>query len=149
MFILKDQERLLAPIYDAPSGVTCGIYYRRPRPSECIAYQSSLMKRKGDKIQDNTYKTRLEFGLKIITGIREGDYGTEDGQPISSDPQSPHFREDWKELIARVAHLHVVAVAALAFEGVAARGKTGVEFEVETGEGADEILPFGRNSQDS
>jgi hypothetical protein len=145
MFILKEQEQLLAPIYDAPSGQTCGIYYRRPKPSECIAYQSSLVKRKGDKIQDNTFKTRLEFGLKIITGVREGDYGIENGNgvvPIASDPSSSDYREDWKELLARIAHLHVVAVAALAFEGVAARGKTGVEFEQETGEGADEILPF-------
>src|SRR5512134_1157262 len=112
MFVLKDRERLLAPIFDAPSGQTCGIYYRRPKPSECIAYQSSLLKRKGDKIQDNTTKTRLEFGLKIITGIREGDYGVEDGNgelPLSSDPSSKDFREDWKELLARIAHQHVVA----------------------------------------
>ena len=148
MYILKDQEKLLAPIYDAPSGQTCGIFYRRPKPSECIAYQSSLLKRKGDKIQDNTFKTRLEFGLKIITGVQEGDYGIENGEravPISSDPSSPDYREDWKELIARIAHLHVVAVAALAFEGVAARGKTGVEFEQETGEGADDIIPVGKS----
>jgi hypothetical protein len=149
MFDLKTQEgNVLAEIYVAAAGKKLGIYYRPPKPSEAIGYSSALLKRKGNKIQSNEYKTRLEYGLRIITGVREGDYGY-GGKLLSSDPSSPDYREDWKELLARIAHLHIVAVAVVAFEGVSATdAQARPDFETEDAEGADEI-PFGRKSTDS
>lgn len=143
MFDLQEQEQILAEIYVAAAGKKLGIYYRPPKPSEAIQYSSSLLKRKGNKIQSNEYKTRLEYGRLVITGLREGDYGY-GGKPISSDPASSDYREDWKDILARSAHQHIVAVAIAAFEGVAIPAAAQrPELEEEDTEGADEV-PFGK-----
>lgn len=82
---LKTSDKNKLTIADARSGTEIELYYRTPAPSEEVAYQARLIKRKGNKVVFNSHETRLEFGFKILTGFRDGDFGI-DGKPLSSDP---------------------------------------------------------------
>lgn len=121
-------------IHDGRSGTDIMLYYRNPSTQEEVRYQSKLFKRQGRKLMINAYDTRLEMGLKILTGFREGDFGVK-GEPISSDPQSPHYRENWKELLKTHAADIVTAFAFQVFEG--ARPDMGME--IDFGANGDEI----------
>jgi hypothetical protein len=116
---LARSERNAIAINDAVSGSTLELYYRTPKTSEMAAYQAKFIKRQGKKVLINSFETRLEFGLKIITGFREGDFGV-DGKPISSDPSSPNYREDWKRLLKENAADVVTVLAFTVFEGARA-----------------------------
>jgi hypothetical protein len=90
----------------------------------------------------DSFDPALKFGIEIITGFDEGAFGY-DGVVISSDPASPVYREDWKELLKETAADIVTMVAHIAFDGVKAeKGDAGIEFE---GEAAEEVLPLGRS----
>lgn len=114
---LKKSDKNIMRIKDTISNSEIELYYRTPLASEIAQYHSMLVKRKGGKIIMNPIQTRLEMGLKILTGFREGDFGY-DGKPISSDPQSPYYREDWKELLRDTAADIIIAFAFNIFEGV-------------------------------
>jgi len=140
----SDRNKLI--INDARSGTEIELYYRTPTTQEEVEYQSKLIKRKGKKVLINAFETRLKMGLKILTGFREGDFGV-DGRPISSDPSSPNYREDWKELLREYAADIVTAFAFAVFEGARVDTNLGLEFEFE--EEAEEVPPLQKNSEDS
>lgn len=133
---LEQSNKNILTIKDAISGTDIELYYRLPSTSERVAYQSRLISHKGGKIQVHTLEARLEYGLKILTGFREGDFGVK-GRPISSDPQNQNYHENWKELIRAMAADIVNAFAFVVFEGAAVNAEpepgTGTE-----GEGAEE-----------
>lgn len=135
----SDKNKLI--INDSISGSELELYYRMPETAEMVAYQNRLIKRQGKKILMNAFETRLDMGLKIITGFRDGDFGI-DGQPIASDPASANYRENWKELLKESAADIITTLAFTVFEG--ARVDTGIDFEVE---GAEEIIPFPKSSE--
>lgn len=83
---------------DQIAGGTCKLSYRIPTASEIQEYDSMRIRREGDKSFDNAATARIQMALKILTGIRDGDF-TVDDKPISSDPQSEHYNEKWKDLV--------------------------------------------------
>lgn len=103
-------------ITDVRSGTDIELHYRNPDPSEEVSYQTKLVRRKGTKIITRGYQTRLEFGLKILTGFREGDFSVQ-GKPISADPKSPNYREDWREIVKNGASDLIRLLAMTVFEG--------------------------------
>lgn len=137
---LTKTDKNILRIQDAISGSEIELYYRMPTTSEMVSYQAKLIKRQGRKILLNAFETRLEFGLKIFTGFRDGDFGI-DGKPISSDPQNPNYKEDWKGLLKETAADIITTLAFTVFEG--ARVDTGFEFEL-----APEVLNQGNQGME-
>lgn len=118
---LGSSEKNKLTIKDARSGSEIELYYRNPTTTEIAGYQKSLVKKRGNKVIMNTHQTRLEFGLKVLTGFKEGDFGL-DGKPISSDTNSPAFRTDWKDVVATGAQDLILILARVVFEGASIKG---------------------------
>ena len=72
-------------------GVEAVLAWRLPSADEYVSYQTARMRK--------TAHFQRDHGLAILTGIRDGDFGI-DGKPLSSDPESPDYRADWKEALA-------------------------------------------------
>lgn len=138
----SDKNKMV--INDARSGSEIELYYRNPTTQEEVEYQSKLFKRQGKKMLINAFSTRLEMGLKILTGFREGDFGIE-GKAISADPQSQHYKENWKELLKENAADIITAFSFAVFEG--ARIDTGTEMDFEIAGEAEEVIPFPKSSE--
>lgn len=114
------------------------LFYRQPTTEERVRYQQNLWERKGKKVLVNA-EMRLGIGLKILTGFREGDFGYA-GKPISSDPKSPNYRADWKELLKKTSADIVIALAVAVFEGIGMSAKEEEEDEEE--------LPLAKSSEE-
>ncbi len=92
---------------DPVSGSEISILYRMPTTDERQTYISAQFKRVEDNIEDHSYDARVKYGKKIMTGIGEGQVAFEgkdnEGKPevkqVSSDPESTHYRADWKDLV--------------------------------------------------
>ncbi len=138
----SDKNKMV--INDARSGSEIELYYRNPTTQEEVEYQAKLFKRQGKKVLINAFSTRLEMGLKILTGFREGDFGIE-GKPIASDPQSPNYKENWKDLLKDSAADIITAFSFSVFEG--ARLDTGQEVDFELAGETEEIIPFPKSSE--
>lgn len=109
-------ERNIAVVHDALAGEAHRIYFRRPTNAEMVAFQNSAFRRKGSKLENRLFETRLAFGAKIMTGFEKGSFGA-DGKPFASDPKDPDYRGDWADLIRENAPDVVAVVAMIAFEG--------------------------------
>ncbi|KKW12652.1 MAG: hypothetical protein UY48_C0010G0004 [Candidatus Gottesmanbacteria bacterium GW2011_GWB1_49_7] len=91
------------------------LYYRNPTTEERIAYTNALLTRRGQKIESAMGEARLKYGLRILIGIRDGDFATDDG-PMSSNQQSPGYKENWKAIINELAPDVIAQLAILVFE---------------------------------
>lgn len=107
-------------IYDAIGEGDITFYYRLPTTNERIKYNANLFAMRGaNKLQNKSFETRLEMGLAIVTGFKEGDFVVEkEGklQPISSQQNSPNYYADWKNYLREETPELVVALAALVFD---------------------------------
>ena len=121
-------------IIDNLSGCTLRLSYRMPTTSERVAYQNKAIRRRGNKIEVRSAEARLEAGLGILAGIREGDFERKDatGQyvSLSCDPNSPHYDANWKKIVGKYAPDVVEALAGRVFDG-------GVSIEDAEGDEAD------------
>jgi len=90
--------------------------FRLPTTEERIAYRAAQHVREGDVVRTRLYETRIEHGQAILTEFESGCM-TLDGKPVSSDPKSDAYCEDWKELLVQVAPQAVEALAVRVFEG--------------------------------
>lgn len=125
---LARSEKNTLTVLDSRSGSEIELYYRNPTPREEALYQSRLMKKKGGKIVVRSFDVRAEFGLKILTGFRAGDFGV-NGEPISSDPNDQNYRDDWKKIVAEGASDIVRTLALAIFEGVRVDSPADIELE--------------------
>lgn len=112
----------LLKINDAVSGTKIELEYRMPTTQEMVQYQARQVHRANGKVILRPFETRLDYGIKILTGIRDGDFGYE-GKPISCNPTSADYKENWKELLKESAADIVTTLAITVFEG--ARVDTG------------------------
>ncbi len=140
---LKPSDNNQLTIHDAISGDDVVLTYRTPTTSERVAYQRAQVKKQGKKVILRAGEARQEFGLKILTGVRDGDFGY-DGQPISSDPKSPNYRPDWKQLVGETAGDLVEVLALTVFEGARSAAAPDLDFE----EGGEEAAPLPTTSGD-
>ncbi|MCK9254088.1 MAG: hypothetical protein M0P55_15165 [Clostridiales bacterium] len=109
-------------IHDNISSSAIVLYHRTPTTQERQAYSNMSVQRKGRKIKFNTAAARLKFGLKILTGFREGDFvRIVDGKqvPFSADPTSSNYLKTWKEEVEAGAADLVMLLAAHVFDGSA------------------------------
>lgn len=94
-------------------------FYRFPTTKERVAYENERFQRKKKKVVNRTVETRLKYGLKILKGVRIGDFVKEiDGEwkPISSDSGAEHYDPDWKEHVEKYAADLVMELAFRVFE---------------------------------
>lgn len=138
---LQQSDKNSITVDDRLSGTKLELFYRMPTNDERIAYQRSTLKREGNKLKLKVFESRVKYGLQILTGFREGDFGY-GGEPISADPTSQHYRADWKDLLQATASDIVATVAGAVFESARFSGDEGIEF---VDEGGEEVLPLPKN----
>src|SRR3972149_3299368 len=118
----KDQERFTKVVFDSVSGREFELYHRAPTTSEEVEFHRRTFRRRDrrnispEDIARNLAEIRVEFGLKGLTGFKEGDFGVA-GDPISSDPASPNHFPEWKNLLREKAPRILSALAVGVFEG--------------------------------
>ncbi len=122
--------------------VTIDFFYRRPTTEEIIAYNSRLFQKRNGKVVNNVVPTRIEMGLKILTGVQDGVF-TLNGKPISSDPASPDFYADWKNILKGALSGTIANFAFRVFEAVS-EAQIDQEEILATEEGED-ALPLGKS----
>lgn len=122
--------------------VTFDLFYRRPTTEEIVAYNKSLFVKRNGKIHNNVVPTRIEMGMKIVTGFQEGVF-TLNGKSISSDPASPDFYPDWKNLLKQVLSGTIANFAFRVFEAVSE--VEGDQEELLASEEGDDALPLAKS----
>lgn len=129
---LKHSDANRLTLTDSLTGKKIVVLYSTPTVDQVKGYRQESIRRKGNKSIVSTFDPALKYGLAIITGFEEGAFGY-DGKPISADPASPNYREDWKALLSKTAADIVTMVSAVVFDGVKveAVGDSGVVFEGE------------------
>ncbi len=122
--------------------VTFDFFYRRPTTEEIVAYNSRLFQKRNGKVINNVVPTRIEMGLKVLTGVQDGVF-TLNGQPISSDPASPDFYADWKNILKSALSGTIANFAFRVFEAVS-EAQIDQDEILATEEGED-ALPLGKS----
>ena len=109
-------------MWDNISGSELEVYYRPPTTEERAAFSNESIQRTRNKLLFRTAQARQKFGLKILSGIREGDFIVKKGGkdvPIASDAKSANYEANWKELMMKYAADIVELLAAHVFEASA------------------------------
>jgi hypothetical protein len=162
MLDLKKSDRNRIVIFDEASGERKGVYYTNPTASQTVRYSREVVQKKRNKIvfdAGESLKSAIRYGAEVLTGFDDfnlkenadgtyspidGDYAFGfDGQPISCNPESPHYRGDWKDLFQESAFHVLSLVARVAFNRV--RTETADEEIVFGEEETEEILPLAKS----
>ena len=106
---ISDRNRLV--MEDSRIGVDIELFYRNPKPLEETSYRARLT----EASETGIARARLNFGLNILTGFREGDFKS-NGKPISCRKGSPNYCKDWKGLLRETAADLVRVFACAIFE---------------------------------
>lgn len=121
MIMLGENKRTVI-IEDNKTGQEVLLEYRDPTTEEEIQYSNNQIKRRGNNPQIEVAQNRLKYGSKVLTGIREGDFGQKkDGHvcPLSSDPDSANYNPAWKKLVKEHARHLIMLLAVHVFEAPA------------------------------
>ena len=122
MLDLGKQDVFRKIIFDSATGQEVELLHRLPTTSEEVEFQRKTFRRRDRKsispedIARNLAEIRVDFGLRIVTGFKDGDFGV-DGKPISSDPESTNFYPEWKNPLRDKAPRIISALAVAVFEG--------------------------------
>lgn len=73
----RQTTKNLIKMLDPVSGTELGLYYRLPTTEERQAFLNDAGKRIGEEYVDNSAEARYEGGLKVLTGVRDGDFERE------------------------------------------------------------------------
>lgn len=134
---LTKSDKNTVRIFDGLSDSEIVLFYRTPTSEDLFGYQTNIVRREGKKFRPRP-ETRLKYALRIITGIREGDF-TIEGKPLSSEEGNGSYREDWKELLGEFAPDILDVFARRIFEGTRAADAEEVELEM----GGEDVAPLG------
>lgn len=107
---------------DHLSGDKLALYYRMPTTKEREDFLNMAVRRKGNKVTFHHTEARLTYGLKILVGIRDGDFVRQADAgssllPMSSDPNSPDYCADWKQSMEDGCADLIMALAGHVFDG--------------------------------
>lgn len=106
-------------IRDNLSGSDITLYYRMPTTSERQRYQNQSLQRRRNRVEFNQAQARLEAGLAIITGFREGDFERVVGQgyqAFSWREGADNYFPEWKNWLAEHAGDLLMLLAAQVFD---------------------------------
>lgn len=139
---LTKTDKNVLKITDSISASEIELYYRNPATTEIVAYQNRMYRREGNKVKIDAANTRIDFGLKVLTGFRDGDFGI-DGKPISADPASPGYCKDWKTHLKENAGDIIMTLAMHVFEGIRTGSQEKIEIEME--DVGEDTLPLAKS----
>jgi hypothetical protein len=126
---IGDADIILEKTIATTRGEDITLYHRDPTPDEIHAYNNEAIRRKGNKVEFRQSYAQEKYGLRILTGIKEGDFGIigPDKKPVcvSSDPDSDFYRKNWKKLFRQHALSVVITFGAAIFGGTEAVDGTG------------------------
>lgn len=107
------------------------VFHRMPDITERVRFSNELYKITNKNITKYP-EAYAKFGFMIISGIKDGDFIDANDKPISSDPNSKDYREDWKELIENYAPEIGMFLGQKIFEStkIKTNGNLQSEFEV-------------------
>lgn len=134
---LKETTLNTIKVIDTISGDTCELYYRMPTTAERVAFERAAHQWKKNRFVDASAEARIEFGMKILVGFKDGAFSV-DGRPISSDPGAPNYYANWKNLARESAGDLVAALATAVFQGARIHDESEDEDDAES--------PFGASS---
>src|SRR3990172_6690171 len=104
MLDLGKQDVFRKIVFDSATGQEVELLHRLPTTQEEVEFQRKTFRRRDrrsispEDIARNLAEIRVDFGLRIVTGFKDGDFGV-DGKPISSDPVSTNFYPEWKAIL--------------------------------------------------
>ena len=110
----KKNELILS---DPVSGTDVAFYYSVPTTRDHVA----IAKNDGQAVDEGVLDNAIDVGLSLITGIRDGDFEREEAgewKPVSSNPESPDYYEDWKGFLREFASDLVMAFTTHVFRGM-------------------------------
>lgn len=98
----KDQ---ILPIRDINNDTVLHFIFDEPDSDEIIKYRSMLTKKSveaalGNKSNEEVQWMQIEFGLKKIKGLAEGDL-TINKKSVSTDQKSENYLPNWKEILKK------------------------------------------------
>ena len=101
-------------------------YVREPETKDRISYLANSIKKSNGKIIgniENVYENKYESGCLLITGFPENNSEGKpqfeyQGKAVSSDPDSPNYRKDWKELILSNFFNRILLFSTKVYEGI-------------------------------
>jgi hypothetical protein len=105
--------------YDKISDSKITLFYRLPTTEERITYINSYISRKGKNVEVSLGENRVDRGMDILTGFKEGNFLKADNLPLSSDPESKNYDPGWKNTVRKYGADLVSALAMHVFEGSA------------------------------
>ena len=114
--LLNDKKPCEVTFFDRISDSKLTIFYRLPTTVERVGYTNSLATRRGNKIESNVGTARLKYGTAIMLGFKDGDFETEEGKPMASDPKSPNYDPEWKTFVRQYAQDVIEMLAMHVFE---------------------------------
>jgi len=101
-------------IFDNLSQSEITLYYRKPKSSEYIQYQSAIVQNMvSKKSPEEAQKIQIEWVSKLLVGFKKGSFVL-DGAEISSEKEDENYYEDWKELLKEEEAPILLAVARVA-----------------------------------
>ena len=128
--LLGEGVKNVLTITDPVSGDSIKLYYRIPTTDEKAKYLISIWDRNQKTVSENLTSARVHCGSEILEGFKEGSFHEKvngEIKDISTDPDHPGFKEDWKEWIKRFAPDILELLCIHAFE----RSETGSGQEME------------------
>jgi len=108
------------------NGIDYIFYTRLPNTEDKIKYMAEAVKKENGKISDkyeSTFRAKYKCGCELVTGFPEtfpdGNPQFEyKGKPISSDPKSANYNEDWKELILPNFLNQIIIFSTKVYDGI-------------------------------
>ncbi len=143
MRILGKNTKNELEIFDAVSSSTITYYWRNPTDAERIRYSNELYTRSKKEDKDIILmhpEIKKEYGLKVLTGFKPGDFADENGKPIGTEKGSENYDPNWKEKLLEYVPEHLTLIATHVFESTKIKSSKiseGIEIEVAEPEGGE------------
>ena len=107
---------------DPVSGAAITFTHRTPTTADRVQYMSRRFRRDGNRLFICQKQAAIEAAAAIITGVSDNSFACGRDQhnnplPLSSDPASPHYRADWKQLLQQMAGDLLYIIGNQLFEG--------------------------------
>lgn len=141
MRVLGKNIKCEMSFYDSVSETDLTLFYRLPTVIERIKYSNEIYTQQNNKLVLNP-NVRVNYALKIVTGIGENQFCDDNNKAISSDENSENYNPEWKQLIEEGAAELLMVLAYRVFEGITEKvngKKTEVKETPETDEEVIEI----------
>ncbi len=113
------EQRNELKINDNISGSELSLYFRMPTPSERQGYSNMAVQRRGRKVKFLQSEARLKYGMKILTGFKDGDFERKEGDsylPMASEPGHENYFEGWRDWVQHNADDLVMLLASHVFD---------------------------------